>query len=47
MGPIIQVNVSNVSKSFRKSDVLRDISMEVNKGEIFGLLGPSGAGKTT
>ncbi|MCH5325549.1 MAG: ABC transporter ATP-binding protein [Eubacterium sp.] len=37
----------NVTKSFGEKRVLDGISFEVGKGEIFGLLGPSGAGKTT
>ena len=41
------INVQNISKSFGDKTVLNDISFETKKGEIFGLLGPSGAGKTT
>ncbi len=45
------VKVRNVFKSFKvgKTDVkaLQDISFEVSKGELFGLIGPDGAGKTT
>lgn len=41
------LSVKNVSKSFKKSKVLDNISVEVNKAEIVGILGPSGAGKTT
>lgn len=43
----IIVSVQNVSRSFGKQDVLTNISLNIYKGEIFGLLGPSGAGKTT
>lgn len=39
--------VSGVTKSFGEKKVLDNISVEITKGEIFGLLGPSGAGKTT
>lgn len=41
------VSVKSVSKAFGKQQVLKDISLDIYKGEIFGLLGPSGAGKTT
>jgi len=39
--------VNKVSKSFGKKTVVRDISLNIQKGEIVGLLGPNGAGKTT
>lgn len=38
---------SGICKSFGPADALRDISFEVNEGEIFGFIGPDGAGKTT
>lgn len=38
---------SSISKSFGKTKVLDDINLEVNHGEIFGIIGPDGAGKTT
>ena len=41
------LEVKNINKSFFRKDALNDISLKVNKGEIFGLLGPNGAGKTT
>ena len=36
-----------VSKSFEKKEVLHNLSLQVEKAEIFGLVGPSGSGKTT
>ncbi|MFD2615449.1 ABC transporter ATP-binding protein [Paenibacillus gansuensis] len=42
-----QIEIKDVSRTFGKRTVLKDISLEVEKAEIFGLLGPSGAGKTT
>ena len=41
------IEVKNVSKTFGKVKALRDVSFSVEKGEIFGLIGPDGAGKTT
>lgn len=41
------VSIQHISKVFGKQQVLKDISLDIHEGEIFGLLGPSGAGKTT
>lgn len=41
------IRTENVSHSFCGHHVLDNVSFQVQKGEIFGLLGPSGAGKTT
>lgn len=41
------IEVNNLSKYFRKFKALDNISFRVNKGEIYGLIGPDGAGKTT
>lgn len=41
------VSIQNVSKAFGKHSILKEITLEISTGEIFGLLGPSGAGKTT
>jgi ABC-2 type transport system ATP-binding protein len=41
------LEVRNISKSFYRKIALDDVSISVNKGEIYGLLGPNGAGKTT
>ena len=37
----------NLKKRYRRREVVRDVSMSVNRGEVVGLLGPNGAGKTT
>ena len=39
--------VNKISKSYGNKNVIRDISLSINRGEIVGLLGPNGAGKTT
>jgi len=44
---MISVSMKNVGKSFGKNIVLQDVTFETHEGEIFGMLGPSGAGKTT
>ena len=41
------IHCKNVEKSFGNKKVLDGISFDISKGQIFGLLGPSGAGKTT
>ncbi|MBN1409626.1 MAG: ABC transporter ATP-binding protein [Spirochaetales bacterium] len=45
MEPVICID--NIKKEFNKAPVLKGISFEVNKGDIFGYLGSNGAGKTT
>ena len=39
--------INKISKTFDKKPIVRDISLNIQKGEIVGLLGPNGAGKTT
>ncbi|WP_426456738.1 ABC transporter ATP-binding protein [Staphylococcus cohnii] len=41
------IEVNNLSKSFGDKQVLKDINVAFEKGEIVGLIGPSGTGKTT
>lgn len=41
------LSASNLAKSFKGREVVRDVSLTIDQGEIVGLLGPNGAGKTT
>lgn len=41
------ITMKNVKKSFGNIEVLKDISLDINEGEIYGLIGHSGAGKST
>jgi D-methionine transport system ATP-binding protein len=41
------IAISNVQKSFNNTEVLKDISINIEDGEIFGIIGQSGAGKST
>ncbi|GEN85576.1 ABC transporter ATP-binding protein [Oceanobacillus sojae] len=43
----MQLEINNVSKSFGKKKVLENLSFEVNSGEIIGLVGENGAGKSS
>jgi len=41
------LKITKISKSFGKKPIIRNVSLNLQKGEIVGLLGPNGAGKTT
>ena len=41
------IRIQNLVKSFGDTEVLRDINLEVNRGEVVVVLGPSGSGKST
>jgi ABC-2 type transport system ATP-binding protein len=45
--PDIAIDVHGLTKSFGSRVVVRDLSMQVKKGTIYGFLGPNGSGKTT
>ena len=41
------IHIKNISKSYGTCEALKDVSLTVESGELFGLIGPDGAGKTT
>ncbi len=41
------LQAKHLAKSYKKRQVVRDVSLEIERGQIVGLLGPNGAGKTT
>ena len=44
---VVKIKVDNLKKSFGTLEVLKDISVEVQKGEVVCVIGPSGSGKST
>ena len=44
---MVTLKAEHLSKSYKSRKVVKDVSLEVNSGQIVGLLGPNGAGKTT
>ena len=42
-----QLRANNLAKTFRGREVIHDVSLAIDSGQIVGLLGPNGAGKTT
>lgn len=46
-GGLTMLEIKNVKKSFGKQEVLKDVSLRVEKGDVIVILGPSGSGKTT
>lgn len=41
------LEINNLSKSFKKVEAVKNVSLRVMRGEVFGILGPNGSGKTT
>lgn len=42
-----EVRIDTISKNYGEVEALQDISLDIHSGELFGLIGPDGAGKTT
>ena len=43
----VAVNIQNISKTYEKVEALKDVSLEIKAGELFGFIGPDGSGKTS
>ena len=43
----LSVDIQNVSKNYGEVEALRNINLQIERGELFGLIGPDGAGKTS
>lgn len=41
------IKLDNIKKSYGKTEILKGVNMQINKGDIYGLVGKNGAGKTT
>ena len=41
------IEVNNLSFEIEGKQILKDINLKINKGTIFGIIGPNGVGKTT
>jgi cystine transport system ATP-binding protein/L-cystine transport system ATP-binding protein len=44
---MIQAEIKSLKKSFGKNEILRNVGLTINKGEVVCIIGPSGSGKTT
>ncbi|MFM8630304.1 MAG: LPS export ABC transporter ATP-binding protein [Betaproteobacteria bacterium] len=47
MGAINTLDVRGLRKAYKGRDVVKDVTLQIESGEVIGLLGPNGAGKTT
>ena len=41
------IEIRNITKSYGEREILKDISFDINEGEIISIVGPSGTGKST
>lgn len=42
-----EIHINHIAKRYGDVEALRNLSLEIGSGELFGLIGPDGAGKTT
>ena len=42
-----EIHINHITKRYGDVEALRNLSLEIGSGELFGLIGPDGAGKTT
>ncbi|WP_157151305.1 ABC transporter ATP-binding protein [Brachyspira sp. SAP_772] len=43
----VLISAKNIEKKFNKNIILKNVSLDINKGEVIALVGPNGSGKTT
>jgi ABC-type multidrug transport system ATPase subunit len=43
----VPIHIQNISKTYEKVEALKDVSLEIEAGELFGFIGPDGSGKTS
>ena len=41
------LNINGISKNYKRVKALNNLSLQINQGEVYGILGPNGSGKTT
>ena len=47
MKDVLDIELDSLTKKYGEKTVVDNVSLSIEKGELFGLLGPNGAGKTT